>query len=225
MTAKQSLGRQETCSRICGNALASSRGRGPRDDAFRARVREGWDAGKTAGEIAKGLHVTKNVVVGVVRRLNLATRPSSRWPSGYVGKYSRSGDSCTAAKRHPGTTERHQGTTERQPGTTKNEKIAQLRCSATRRKTVSPSRERLTAPHITHPVVAKIEAAKVKTRSPIRVISPPGEGCQFPISENPWLICDEPRTPRDDGRRSSYCAEHHQLCWVKVRHVRQDAAA
>jgi len=64
---------------------------------------------------------------------------------------------------------------------------------------------------------AAAEAARVA--SPIRVCldTMPGDGCQFPTSENPWRICDSPRVPSSPAatRLSPYCALHVRRAYLK----------
>jgi len=61
------------------------------------------------------------------------------------------------------------------------------------------------------------EAARVA--KPIRVCldTMPGDGCQFPTSENPWRVCDDPRVPATPAatRLSPYCALHVRRAYLK----------
>jgi len=63
---------------------------------------------------------------------------------------------------------------------------------------------------------AAAEAARVA--APIRVCldTMPGDGCQFPTSENPWRICDDPRVPSSPAatRLSPYCAVHIKRAYL-----------
>jgi hypothetical protein len=54
----------------------------------------------------------------------------------------------------------------------------------------------------------RVRNAAVMSRAPIKVDRPPGAGCQFPTSDNPWRVCDDPREP---GR--PYCAHHCELAY------------
>jgi hypothetical protein len=64
---------------------------------------------------------------------------------------------------------------------------------------------------------AAAEAARVA--KPIRVCldTMPGDGCQFPIAENPWRVCDDPRVPATPAatRLSPYCAAHIKRAYLK----------
>ena len=64
---------------------------------------------------------------------------------------------------------------------------------------------------------AAAEAARIA--EPIRVCldTMPGDGCQFPTSESPWRVCDNPRVPSSPAatRLSAYCAEHCARCYSK----------
>jgi hypothetical protein len=74
--------------------------------------------------------------------------------------------------------------------------------------------QRATA-HVNQTIPTRIAAAKIKIVSPVRVVTTPGTGCQFPISENPWRICDQPRVPNEHRPgMSPYCLAHRTLCTI-----------
>jgi predicted nucleic acid-binding Zn ribbon protein len=67
-------------------------------------------------------------------------------------------------------------------------------------------------------IAVRVALASLRQSEKIRVDTMPGEGCQFPISENPWRVCDQPRVPSSPNatRLSPYCAEHCARCYGKL---------
>jgi len=85
---------------------------------------------------------------------------------------------------------------------------------------------RRTPPHVpTQAVGKRIDAAARSAVAPIKVLGTPGTGCQFPISERPWRICDAPRVPNRAGsmRLGPYCAECSRRCLRQSCGVSGDA--
>lgn len=184
-------GKQLTCSRYCGNQIADRSLE--HDEAFREHVRRAWcEEHKTDTEIGNELGCSKNVIVGVRRRMGLPKRPSGRWPADYVPKEQR--PTMAARKRPPPARKRPQ-----------------------RRKPRPPGAPKIETRHGTSVVKSRLANALVREASPIRVRNVPGNGCQYPVSENPWRICDDPRvSPPDKLALSAYCQCHYELCFNSV---------
>jgi len=96
-------------------------------------------------------------------------------------------------------------------------KTAQPAKPAKRAKAARPARRGTT---VARGILVRARDAALREASPIRVAinTMPGEGCQFPISENPWRVCDAPRVPSSPAatRLSPYCACHAARCYGKL---------
>jgi hypothetical protein len=88
-------------------------------------------------------------------------------------------------------------------------------------KPIKPPAARKTRVRSKAQIAIRVQQAALCEASVIRVDTMPGEGCQFPISENPWRVCDAPRAPSslEATRLSPYCARH-----AAVAYLRQQAA-
>jgi hypothetical protein len=68
-------------------------------------------------------------------------------------------------------------------------------------------------------VADRLKAEALREAAPIRVSldTMPGSGCQFPISDAPWRVCDDPRVPSSPAamRLSPYCAVHVRRAYLK----------
>jgi GcrA cell cycle regulator len=163
------------------------------------RARALWDEGHSTAEIGRRLGVSKNAVIGKAHRLDWPARPSpikNRWP-----------DSTTRPPPQPGQP--------RVPPVT----LAPL-----------PS---LSAPATREPIVIPEPPPRPPPPKPVFVAPPKPAAlpkpygrvttCCWPIGEPGTLtfrFCNAESVP---GK--SYCAEHAQLAYVRVRDRREDRGA
>jgi hypothetical protein len=177
------------CSMACRSELIRRRGgRHVWSPEFVAKVQSLWGEGLSCSKIGARLGVTKCVIIGLARRLALPARENPIKP---------------AAKA-------------KAPPRPRARRAAPAKAPRSMHWKSDPARR---TPPVPIPAVGKrIEAAARSAATPIKVDGIPGTGCQFPVSERPWIVCDAPRVPNRAGstQLGPYCAACSRRCYAKL---------
>jgi hypothetical protein len=146
-----------------------------------------WRQGQTATKIAAQLHVTKNVVIGIINRLR------------YSGV-----DVDPEGKRKPGTGGRPRKvalTPKREPS------LPKLEVRKPPRVEMLPPPPKAPPPKAPPPPPPPVKPTRGRW-----VGFFDNTGCKYPRGGRPYQFCNAPKVAEQ-----SYCPEHQALCWTKVQ--------
>ncbi len=211
----------------------------PHPQATRDAVERLWATGLSASRIGDEVGLNKNKVIGLVRRMGLPNRQSpidrkygwigdalmeeakQRWDRGIplrdIAKFLGIAEATfTGRRKRLGWAPRDQALSLKQRWWFTPRKY-QSGDGAARRKAARPGTHTPGNPPAN--AVDALVAPPPETSAPVRAGGPT---CCYPFGEGRSMrFCDAPV----EARGKPYCKDHRKLCWMRVRDIREMAAA